>query len=190
MYINIFFSTADILLWADLFLLHPKDVRILWEVAEKSGLDSISQSGLPCGKWCWTSMVGFRLFLLSAFGWYCFSSLEGRSWIRPEGYPRVEKKPLWYYWFSMFSFLFLVSATAFYKAQPVIEFVCEVLDFKSIEEQQKPLTDSQRVKFTKEIKGKTGKKRVWTETTQPFFSWVLTAQFVKRGLIPFLKKIF
>ncbi|KAF2982671.1 hypothetical protein EK904_002841 [Melospiza melodia maxima] len=38
-----------------------------------------------------------------------------------------------------------VSATAFYKAQPVIEFVCEVLDFKSIEEQQKPLTDSQRV---------------------------------------------
>lgn len=50
-------------------------------------------------------------------------------------------------------FLSTVSATAFYKAQPVIEFVCEVLDFKSIEEQQKPLTDSQRVKFTKEIKG-------------------------------------
>lgn len=50
-------------------------------------------------------------------------------------------------------FLPVVSATAFYKAQPVIEFVCEVLDFKSIEEQQKPLTDSQRVKFTKEIKG-------------------------------------
>lgn len=49
---------------------------------------------------------------------------------------------------------FVVSATAFYKAQPVIEFMCEVLDFKSIEEQQKPLTDSQRVKFTKEIKGK------------------------------------
>ena len=47
----------------------------------------------------------------------------------------------------------LVSATAFYKAQPVIEFMCEVLDFKSIEEQQKALTDSQRVKFTKEIKG-------------------------------------
>lgn len=50
-------------------------------------------------------------------------------------------------------FVSAVSATAFYKAQPVIEFVCEVLDFKSIEEQQKPLTDSQRVKFTKEIKG-------------------------------------
>lgn len=54
----------------------------------------------------------------------------------------------------LFLFLCIVSATAFYKAQPVIEFVCEVLDFKSIEEQQKPLTDSQRVKFTKEIKGK------------------------------------
>lgn len=57
---------------------------------------------------------------------------------------------------SPFAFLLFpttVSATAFYKAQPVIEFVCEVLDFKSIEEQQKPLTDSQRVKFTKEIKG-------------------------------------
>lgn len=51
-------------------------------------------------------------------------------------------------------FCSVVSATAFYKAQPVIEFMCEVLDFKSIEEQQKPLTDSQRVKFTKEIKGK------------------------------------
>uniref|UniRef100_UPI00358DE5BC protein argonaute-2-like isoform X2 n=1 Tax=Myxine glutinosa TaxID=7769 RepID=UPI00358DE5BC len=46
-----------------------------------------------------------------------------------------------------------VSATAFYKAQPVIEFMCEVLDIRSIDEQPKPLTDSQRVKFTKEIKG-------------------------------------
>lgn len=49
--------------------------------------------------------------------------------------------------------LFLVSATAFYKAQPVIEFMCEVLDIRDINEQRKPLTDSQRVKFTKEIKG-------------------------------------
>lgn len=48
---------------------------------------------------------------------------------------------------------FLVSATAFYKAQPVIEFMCEVLDIRDIGEQRKPLTDSQRVKFTKEIKG-------------------------------------
>ncbi|XP_073992887.1 protein argonaute-1 isoform X1 [Rhodnius prolixus] len=46
-----------------------------------------------------------------------------------------------------------VSATAFYKAQPVIEFMCEVLDIRDIAEQRKPLTDSQRVKFTKEIKG-------------------------------------
>ena len=47
----------------------------------------------------------------------------------------------------------LVSATAFYKAQPVIEFMCEVLDIRNIDEQPKTLTDSQRVRFTKEIKG-------------------------------------
>jgi len=47
-----------------------------------------------------------------------------------------------------------VSATAFYRAQPVIEFMCEVLDIQNINEQTKPLTDSQRVKFTKEIRGK------------------------------------
>lgn len=54
----------------------------------------------------------------------------------------------------------LVSATAFYKAQPVIEFMCEVLDIRNIDEQPKTLTDSQRVRFTKEIKGKrpTGRK--------------------------------
>ncbi|KAG2460635.1 AGO1 protein, partial [Polypterus senegalus] len=38
-----------------------------------------------------------------------------------------------------------VSATAFYKAQPVIEFMCEVLDIRNIDEQPKSLTDSQRV---------------------------------------------
>ncbi|CAJ0934901.1 unnamed protein product [Ranitomeya imitator] len=46
-----------------------------------------------------------------------------------------------------------LSATAFYRAQPVIEFMCEVLDVQNINEQTKPLTDSQRVKFTKEIRG-------------------------------------
>lgn len=49
--------------------------------------------------------------------------------------------------------LFSVSATAFYKAQPVTDFMCEVLDIRDVLEQRKPLTDSQRVKFTKEIKG-------------------------------------
>lgn len=48
---------------------------------------------------------------------------------------------------------FSVSATAFYKAQPVIQFMCEVLDIHNIDEQPRPLTDSHRVKFTKEIKG-------------------------------------
>ena len=46
-----------------------------------------------------------------------------------------------------------VSATAFYKSQAVIDFMCEVLDIRELSEQRKPLTDSQRVKFTKEIRG-------------------------------------
>uniref|UniRef100_A0A8C7ZE26 Argonaute RISC catalytic component 3b n=1 Tax=Oryzias sinensis TaxID=183150 RepID=A0A8C7ZE26_9TELE len=46
-----------------------------------------------------------------------------------------------------------VSATAFYKAQSVIQFMCEVLDIHNIDEQPRPLADSHRVKFTKEIKG-------------------------------------
>lgn len=50
-------------------------------------------------------------------------------------------------------FCLAVSATAFYKAQPVIQFMCEVLDIHNIDEQPRPLTDSHRVKFTKEIKG-------------------------------------
>lgn len=49
--------------------------------------------------------------------------------------------------------MYTVSATAFYKSQPVIEFLCEVLDVRDITEQRRPLIDSQRVKFTKEIKG-------------------------------------
>jgi eukaryotic translation initiation factor 2C len=46
-----------------------------------------------------------------------------------------------------------VSATAFYKSQAAIDFMCEVLDIRDINDQRKPLTDSMRVKFTKEIKG-------------------------------------
>lgn len=55
---------------------------------------------------------------------------------------------------AKYSFFLLVSATAFYRAQPIIEFMCEVLDIQNINEQTKPLTDSQRVKFTKEIRGR------------------------------------
>lgn len=55
--------------------------------------------------------------------------------------------------FTLPILLVLVSATAFYKAQPVIQFMCEVLDIHNIDEQPRPLTDSHRVKFTKEIKG-------------------------------------
>ncbi|XP_033120381.1 protein argonaute-2-like isoform X1 [Anneissia japonica] len=46
-----------------------------------------------------------------------------------------------------------VSATAFYKAQPVIEFMGEVLDIRDLHENRRPLSDSHRVKFTKEIRG-------------------------------------
>ena len=46
-----------------------------------------------------------------------------------------------------------VSATAFYKQQPVLDFLCEILELGCIEEQRRPLSDSQRVKFAKEIKG-------------------------------------
>lgn len=55
---------------------------------------------------------------------------------------------------SILPLYLLVSATAFYRAQPIIEFMCEVLDIQNINEQTKPLTDSQRVKFTKEIRGR------------------------------------
>ncbi|XP_072175930.1 protein argonaute-2-like [Diadema setosum] len=46
-----------------------------------------------------------------------------------------------------------VSATAFYSCQSVIDFLCEVLDIQDISDQRRPLSDSHRVKFTKEIKG-------------------------------------
>lgn len=49
--------------------------------------------------------------------------------------------------------VFPVSATAFYKHQSVLEFLAEVLDLQSINEQTRPLSDSQRVKFSREIKG-------------------------------------
>ena len=46
-----------------------------------------------------------------------------------------------------------MSATAFYKQQAVLDFLCEILELTSIEDQRRPLSDSQRVKFAKEIKG-------------------------------------
>lgn len=64
--------------------------------------------------------------------------------------------------------LISVSATAFYKAQPVIEFMCEVLDIKDVNEQKRPLTDSQRVKFTKEIRGMVPTTLPLTHTKQMF----------------------
>ena len=55
----------------------------------------------------------------------------------------------------MLSFdLIIVSATAFYKCQPVVEFMCEVLRRQEQDLQKtKPLSDAERLKFTQEIKG-------------------------------------
>ena len=55
----------------------------------------------------------------------------------------------------MLSFdLIIVSATAFYKCQPVVEFMCEVLRRQEQDLQKtKPLSDAERLKFTREIKG-------------------------------------
>ena len=64
------------------------------------------------------------------------------------------KHPLLLIIIAFHLFFFLVSATAFYKSQPVIDFMCEVLDIRDIQEQRRPLNDAQRVKFTKEIKGR------------------------------------
>lgn len=76
--------------------------------------------------------------------------------------------------------LISVSATAFYKAQPVIEFMCEVLDIKDVNEQKRPLTDSQRVKFTKEIRGMVPtlqvmflSSEVWESVIDDFSTWSL-----------------
>lgn len=46
-----------------------------------------------------------------------------------------------------------VSATAFYKSQSAVDFMCEIFEIRDPAEQRKPLTDSQRVRFSKDIKG-------------------------------------
>ena len=53
---------------------------------------------------------------------------------------------------------FLVSATAFYKRQRVLDFVHEVLDLDN-DVIRRPLSDSQRLRFAKEIKGKEERER-------------------------------
>lgn len=80
------------------------------------------------------------------WGWICLGRLQlACSWVGSLCWRRAETHR---------GICPAVSATAFYKAQPVIEFMCEVLDIRNIDEQPKPLTDSQRVRFTKEIKGR------------------------------------
>ena len=55
--------------------------------------------------------------------------------------------------FNVIQFLlFIVSATAFYKRQSVLHFLHEVLDIEN-DAIRRPLSDSQRLRFAKEIKG-------------------------------------
>ncbi|GFR77219.1 argonaute-like protein, partial [Elysia marginata] len=87
----------------------------------------------------------------------------GRSFFSPpEGYnhPLGGGREVWFgfhqsvrpsHWKMMLNID--VSATAFYKEVTVIDFMCEVLDIQDPGDQKRPLADSQRVKFTKEIKG-------------------------------------
>ena len=52
------------------------------------------------------------------------------------------------------NYLIKVSATAFYKCQPVVEFMCEVLHRQEQDLQKmKPLFEAKILKFTQEIKG-------------------------------------
>ena len=70
--------------------------------------------------------------------------------------------PKFHFFVHFCSTPFSVSATAFYKSQPVIDFMCEVLDIRDIQDQRRPLNDAQRVKFTKEIKGTNESRSVAT----------------------------
>lgn len=121
--------------WAVPFSHLRKVTTTLWEGAEKFGLAFISLWDLPCGIWCSILTVGWDSFSSEVF-WPIFLVLS------------LSLK------LSILPLSLLVSATAFYRAQPIIEFMCEVLDIQNINEQTKPLTDSQRVKFTKEIRGR------------------------------------
>ena len=46
-----------------------------------------------------------------------------------------------------------VSATAFYKSQPVLEFINDIMEKRGFVEARKELSDFERVKLSKEIKG-------------------------------------
>ena len=104
-----------------------------------------------------------------------FCSLAGQF----ESYLVANPKDRFSHDVAHFSSQFPVSATAFYKAQPAIEFMCEVLDIKDMSEQKRPLTDSQRVKFTKEIKGLC----IETVTQSLITPFILSISSVRHGVL-------
>ena len=137
---------------------------------------------------CWISWkLGFEIILLwkiithysSSVIYVCssyFLPLKFSSWVKIEELSQVDwlRLVLPNLHYLTIAVLFAVSATAFYKAQPVIEFMCEVLDLQDMQEQRRPLADSQRVKFTKEIKGEPNDRLagIWPHTSS-------SSQFVK-----------
>lgn len=137
-------SHSGTLLWGAPSSLLQRGTTIPWVEAGRCGLGSISPSVPPCGTWCSTSTV--RRHLLSV---WVEAKLENNA---AEPTESLQTPALFPHLPTMLCST--VSATAFYRAQPVIEFMCEVLDIQNINEQTKPLTDSQRVKFTKEIRGR------------------------------------
>ena len=96
----------------------------------------------------------------------CFVNLlSNRKWLKTNSvWINLVTKRLWISHITeshylrqsyIYIYFFAVSATAFYKCQPVVEFMCEVLRKPQQELQQgKPLSDSETVKLSREIKGK------------------------------------
>jgi eukaryotic translation initiation factor 2C len=63
----------------------------------------------------------------------------------------LKQKKLKLVYLIYYIFLLLVTATAFYKPQSVLEFMCETLNIKILD-QKEPLSSVRLEKFTKEIK--------------------------------------
>uniref|UniRef100_A0A671KKW9 Protein argonaute-3-like n=1 Tax=Sinocyclocheilus anshuiensis TaxID=1608454 RepID=A0A671KKW9_9TELE len=85
----------------------------------------------------------------------------GRSFFSaPEGYdhPLGGGREVWFGFHqsvrpAMWKMMLNIDGSLFLSDQVQQQFMCEVLDIHNIDEQPRPLTDSHRVKFTKEIKG-------------------------------------
>ncbi|XP_060039580.1 protein argonaute-2-like [Erinaceus europaeus] len=114
----------------------------------------------------WVSCVTLETSRESLPGWLPFVHLEktqaqavANRHLPAIGYTPASRSDRWFdfhrfIWpFEQTMFGIEVSTPTFCKAWPVIEFGSEVLDLESMEEQQRPLTDSQSVRLTEETEG-------------------------------------